>query len=287
MVGNFSGEANSSRAAPRTFSRISWRSRSRRRRVVISMSGLTLLCHVPTLGGGRRISQGFCVPRRNTLAGPYRTVAAAAAAAQLDYGWSFGDGATGTGVATTHAYADDSTCIVILEVSDGFGGIHSTMRQVTLYNVAPLVRAGADATIRPGAVYSFSGGFSDPGVLDAPWSWTIDRGGTTSGGIVNDRASPVNASCQFCTAGTHGVTFTVTDKDGGTGSDALVLTVLRRAIGIEIRPGHAQPERWRQWDGEGARALDRHVRRHGARPDDDPADGRHRHGREGGAAKHW
>lgn len=49
---------------------------------------------------------------------------------QLSYAWDFGDGQSGTGVATEHTYVDDGPRTVTLTVSDGQSE-HQTDRQVT------------------------------------------------------------------------------------------------------------------------------------------------------------
>jgi len=86
-----------------------------------------------------------------------------------------------------------------------------------------------------GETYDFSGTFSDPGIVDDPWSWTIDWGfGPDTNGQTSDQSAPIEASRQVCVAGTYTVTLTVVDKDGGEGSDDLELTVPYIPVEIDI-----------------------------------------------------
>jgi hypothetical protein len=155
----------------------------------------------------------------------------------LTFSWSFGDGASASGSAPSHTYADDGMYVVTLTVSDGNGGSAAASRTITVNNVAPTVDAGADAVIRSGATYSFAGTFSDPGANDAPWSWTLDWDGETETGATSSRSTPITASRRFCSVGSRSVTLTVRDKDGGEGSDALQLTVQRYPVQLAIHPG--------------------------------------------------
>jgi PKD repeat protein len=96
--------------------------------------------------------------------------------------------------------------------------------------------SGPDATVESNELFSFSGTFSDPGILDAPWTWAIDWGdGETTNGSTNNQALPIVASHAFC-ASDYTVTLTVTDKDGGSGFDTMTVTVEHIAIPIIIRP---------------------------------------------------
>lgn len=137
----------------------------------------------------------------------------------------------------SHLYVDDGSYTVTVRVTDDDGGVGTDLVSLTVNNVAPTVDAGPDASVTSGETYAFSGSFSDPGVIDYPWTWTIDWGfGPDTNGSTNDQSAPIVASRQVCVAGSYNVLLSVTDKDGGTGTDALVLTVPYYAIGIDITP---------------------------------------------------
>jgi hypothetical protein len=56
-------------------------------------------------------------------------------------------------------------------------------------------------------------------------------------GSTNDQSAAIQASRQVCVAGDYAVSLTVTDKDGGTGTDELTLTVPYIPVAIDIMPG--------------------------------------------------
>jgi PKD repeat protein len=146
----------------------------------------------------------------------------------LTYEWDFGDGNTGIGVSPDHTYADNGLYTVRLTVvaADEQSDVETTT--ATIANVAPSVDAGSDASIYVGATFQLSATFSDPGVNDMAWSYVIDWGnGSQSPGSTSDQSSPIEeTSGIYGTAGSYTVEITVTDKDGGQGSDQLTLRVL-------------------------------------------------------------
>jgi len=150
------------------------------------------------------------------------------------YAWTFGDGATGTGVTTTHTYADNLapglTYDVCLTVTDILGASSTACTYADIKNVAPTVmtifldqdRVPVGTTIHANA------DFTDPGVLDthtAVWEW---GDGSTSDGAVSETngSGNVTGSHAYKTAGSYIIKLTVTDKDGDSGwnqSQALVV----------------------------------------------------------------
>jgi hypothetical protein len=102
------------------------------------------------------------------------------------------------------------------------------------------VDAGPDATVTSGETYAFSGSFSDPGVEDDPWSWVITwndgQAPPTDEGTTDDQSALIAASRLVCAAGEYMVDLSVTDKDGGEGSDQLTLTVPYFEVDILIQP---------------------------------------------------
>ena len=146
----------------------------------------------------------------------------------LTYAWNFGDGTTGTGVNPGKTYAANGTYTATLVVTDALG-LSSTpaTSTVTIANVAPTVNAGADAAVNLGASFNPSATFTDPGgATDAPWAWTIAWGdGTSASGSTAALGGPITASHTYASAGSYTAQVTVTDKDGGAGSDAAIVTV--------------------------------------------------------------
>jgi len=145
----------------------------------------------------------------------------------LTYAWTFGDGSTGTGATPSHVYAQDGTYTVSLVVTDAKGrsGTPATTT-ATISNVAPAVTAGDDVSLTFGAALDLSAGFSDPGVNDGPWTYTIDWGDgapSTAGDATPGAA--ITASHTYAAAGRYTASITVTDKDNGSGSDDVSTTM--------------------------------------------------------------
>lgn len=89
---------------------------------------------------------------------------------------------------------------------------------VTVNNVAPTANAGLDQTVNEGDSVSFSGSATDPGALDTfTYSWDFGDGSPVGSGATSTHVYADN--------GTFDVTLTVTDKDGGVGTDSCIITV--------------------------------------------------------------
>jgi len=146
----------------------------------------------------------------------------------LTYAWSFGDGSTGTGVKPSHTYANNGTYTVTLTVTDARGAASSPVTvTATVANVAPSVNAAASQTATAGSPFTLNATFSDPGVNDAPWSYSINwgDGSPQTTGSTNSQLSSITAVHTYAAAGSNTVRVTVTDKDGGAGVGTLTVTV--------------------------------------------------------------
>jgi PKD repeat protein len=136
------------------------------------------------------------------------------------YEWDFGDGQTGSGRTTTHAFSGPGTYFVRLTLVDPQGRRISTTRSIT-------VGQGA----LPTANFTFSP--TDPVVGD-----TINVNGTQSTAAVGRRlvtwawnfgngesASGPNATVRYTVARTYTITLTVTDDIGRTNTTSRTLQV--------------------------------------------------------------
>ena len=135
----------------------------------------------------------------------------------LEYNWDFGDDTYGTGILTTHSYLKSGIYSVTLTVIDNDGGMDSNTLTVTVNNVAPSVDAGPDATSSEGAPISFAGGFIDPGDDTHEYQWDFGDGTIISGSL-----TPIHI---YEDNGVYIANLTVTDNDGGVGTDTVTITV--------------------------------------------------------------
>lgn len=112
---------------------------------------------------------------------------------------------------------DDASGTVVVTADDGE---HDTASQSFAYlasNVAPTVDASSVATGACTAALSAS--FADPGTADTHVA-SIDWGDGSAAEGVAPATSPVTGSHTYASNGTFTATVTVTDDDGGVGSDA-------------------------------------------------------------------
>lgn len=167
--------------------------------------------------------------------------------ATVDYGDGSGTAAltlNGTSFDLQHQFQDNGTFTVTVTVTDSDGASTTTSFQVTVNNVAPTADAGADRTVRVGDAVTIDGQLTDPGSLDThTFSWTVvDGGGNTVASGTGQ-----NISLTPSAPGTYIATFTVTDDDGGVGTDEATITVGGRPI---IVTGAAHNSRVRVFDAE-------------------------------------
>ena len=99
---------------------------------------------------------------------------------------------------------------------------------VTVNNAAPVVEAGGNQTVHKGEIVNLSGSFMDVGPEDthtATIGW--GDGNAESGNLTEvERFGNVTGSHIYTKSGTCTVTLTVTDNDGGVGSDSIKVSVL-------------------------------------------------------------
>lgn len=145
----------------------------------------------------------------------------------LGYTWSFGDGATASGVAPSHTYESEGTYEVELLVTDALGAVGGPARTTAwIGNLSPSVDLGTDVSTTPGDLLEVTISFEDPGADDAPWSYALDFGdGSRTEGTV-ERVGLIVAEHTYAQVGQYQMIVHVTDKDAGTGSDSVQVSVV-------------------------------------------------------------
>lgn len=150
----------------------------------------------------------------------------------VNYAWNFGDGtviAEG-GMTETHVFRDNGTYTIQFTVTDNEGKTHTAQTQVVVVNASPVVDAGSSASGKVNIPLQFLGNFTDAGLDDTHTILWNFGDGTTATGILNPTHS-------FTAEGTYVVTLTVTDKDGGVGSDTTNANVQQFRFYIPILGG--------------------------------------------------
>lgn len=147
---------------------------------------------------------------------------------QLSYSWQFSDGTVATGVRPTKSFQDNGTYGITLTVRDPVGAFSITTGTVTITNAAPTATLNGSTSIVSGETASLTAAFTDAGIVDGPWQWTIgwgDGGAATSGSATTQQ--PITGTRRYLAAGSYTATFRVTDKDGASADATLTVNVGR------------------------------------------------------------
>jgi hypothetical protein len=143
----------------------------------------------------------------------------------LTASWSFSDGSTETGLTPAHAFTDNGPFSAALTVSDGQFAASDTA-SIVVSNVAPQVHTGSGSTFVAGTTHVIQADFSDPGALDAPWSYMVNWGDDSKNTVgTMTSAGPLNSAHTYKQAGVFRIRITVTDKDGGVGAGEYTVMV--------------------------------------------------------------
>ena len=119
---------------------------------------------------------------------------------------------------------DDGTYVVQLTVTDDELAQGSDTLTVTALNVAPQVNvASSSPTPAPRQAVRFNGTFADPG--DDTWRGRVDFGDGSKLPVLLLADKTYTFTHVYATAGDFTVTMTLTDDNGGSTSDALLVTV--------------------------------------------------------------
>lgn len=186
---------------------------------------------VANAGADQTVSEGTPIALTGTF-----TDAGTADTHTLSWSVSASNGqviADGTSASFTFTPTDNGTYTVTLTVTDDDGATSTDTVVVTVNNVAPVVTAGPDQVVSEGTPVTLTGAFTDAGAADThalAWSVSASNGQVIAGGT--------GAAFSFVPAdnGTYTVTFTVTDDDGGVGTDTAIVTVNNAAPQVAAGP---------------------------------------------------
>ena len=137
-----------------------------------------------------------------------------------------------TGVRPNVSFPDNFPSRIIgLRVTDSKGLSSYAVSTLTVTNVAPRnVNAGLDRTVAEGSLVTLAGSFTDPGILDThTQTWSV----VASNGQVIPAGNGANFSFVPYDNGVYTATYTVTDDDGGSSADTVVITVTNVAPVIQ------------------------------------------------------
>jgi RHS repeat-associated protein len=165
--------------------------------------------------------------------------------------WSWGDG--GSNIANTpnpsYAYTDNGTPTVTLTVANARGITASATRTLTITNAPPTVNAGPNRSVLWAVPWMPAPSIGDPGSADraslsCQWSYGDGQTGPVITACTSSSAATAHS---YDTPGSYTATLTVTDKDGATAQDSVVLTITPRPTTLlytgdrQVNPG--QPTR--------------------------------------------
>ena len=159
----------------------------------------------------------------------------------LSFAWDLDNNGTFETAGQSPAFSavdGPSTHTVTLRVCDPIGLCATAATTVAVSNVPPAVDAAPAQTIFSGQRVTVSATFSDPGIADNPWLFSFDWNDASSDtGSTNSQGAPITASHSYFVPGDYTVKVCVTDKDGGSGCDTAVVSVLPVPVHIDIKPG--------------------------------------------------
>jgi len=160
----------------------------------------------------------------------------------LEFRWDFDDdGIYDTDWSSSdiaqYTWGDDHSGFVTVEVRDLFGKTSTATSEVTVENVEPTTTL--DPVIQPNPQFilpnqelTFEGSFTDPGWKDIHTAeWDFDDGTIVEGDLIEENDEPlstggITGENSYSTPGTYIVTLTVTDDDGDSGTNTIVVEVV-------------------------------------------------------------
>ena len=144
------------------------------------------------------------------------TCSATGGAAPYAYGWTFGDGNTGSGPAVSHVYQSAGAMTVTCTATDSSSASAAASKSVDV-SPSPSVAAYANpSAAAPGTSLTFSAqATGGPGGFTG-YAWSLGDGATGSG---------TQVAHAFAQPGSYQASVVVTDANGGTASGSVSVTI--------------------------------------------------------------
>jgi len=133
--------------------------------------------------------------------------------------------AAGNTPALSYTFADNGSFFVRLIVTDDQGAADTTIKAVTIANVAPAIAPISAASITKGGTYIASGSFTDPG--NDSWAATVDYGDGSGAQAVTLSGKTFALNHTYAQPGTYALTVTVRelDPEAAVGTQTTTITV--------------------------------------------------------------
>src|SRR5262249_50704159 len=127
----------------------------------------------------------------------------------------------------SHAYADNGTYTIRVEVRDNAGALGNREATATVVNAPPSVLTASNLTGDEGQSLAFTATFSDAGVNDTHTAVIYWGDGTNSIGQITESGGrgTVSASHTYADNGTYTIRIEVRDNDGAAGTGMATATV--------------------------------------------------------------
>ncbi len=140
------------------------------------------------------------------------------------YDWAFGDGNTQTtsSETTQHTYNSSGSFTASCTVKNSAGEQSSQTVSIAVNNDSPVADAGSDQIVPGNSVQLDGSGSSDPDGSIVSWSWALEHLDNSTYDKAATGETPTVANLEY---GNYTVTLTVTDNNGGTGTDEMHLSV--------------------------------------------------------------
>ena len=150
------------------------------------------------------------------------------------YSWDFGDGSTGSGATTTHAYQTPGHYTITLTITNDAGQTATVNHSVTVDAAPSSSFSVSPSAARTDAPVSFNAGSSSDTVgTIVAYTWNFGDGASASG---------LTASHTYASPGSYMVALTVTNDAGQTATSTQTVTVYAPpSASFSVAPASALP----------------------------------------------